>query len=117
MALTPGPYCSYIHICTYVCTCASDFAKMYFCSSPLHREVASRSRQKCCSHKVSKCGPAQESRILTWAVAWLEPREDYGKIGLLWLSTFAPLMRMCVFMMDLKQPKCCSQMVLVDMSR
>lgn len=83
----------------YVCTCASDFAKMYFCLSPLHREVASRSRQKCCSHKLSKCGPAQESRILTWAVAWLEPKRTMGKLALLWLSTFAPLMRMCVSMM------------------
>lgn len=80
MALTLGPFYSYIHVCMFVCMCASDFAKVYSYLRSSHRKVASSS-PKCCSHKGSKSDLAQESRILTWAVAWLGPMEDCGKTG------------------------------------
>lgn len=53
----------------HACMHAPESAKMHFYLSALHREVAGRGREKCCSYKASKCDPAQESSIPSWAAA------------------------------------------------
>lgn len=103
----------------YVCMHAPESVKMHSCLSPLHREVASRGRQKCYSYKASKGDPAQESSILTWGAAWLQCSEECGWENWLCIGSqrFTCLMWMCVFMIELGQPECHPRVVWEDIGR
>ena len=80
-----------MNICMYVCVLVPESAKVHAYLSPLHRQLASRNRHKCCSHIASSVTQLRRAAFLLGLQHDSRAVRILGKLALLCFSRVTTL--------------------------